>query len=166
MSANMRAYGSLPKLISLTVSTITVLIKVSDAGISFSHYQSAQVWCYRKLCSFVSPGFNSVLHVLSIFYLFFLGAAGNSANKLLLLVCHRLSAAMLILLFAVNLLMLINVINVNLFADVCPFLEKHEMQMSLFSFHLLCRLLGNCFHFVRIRTHICTNKKIHKDKIY
>lgn len=99
-------------------------------------------------------------------YFFFLGAAGNSANKLLLLVCHRLSAAMLILLFAVNLLMLINVINVNLFADVCPFLEKHEMQMSLFSFHLLCRLLGNCFHFVRIRTHICTNKKIHKDKIY
>lgn len=102
----MRAYGSLPKLISLTVSTITVLIKVSDAGISFSHYQSAQVWCYRKLCSFVSPGFNFVLHVLSIFF-FFLGAAGNSANKLLLLVCHRLSAAMLILLFAVNLLMLI-----------------------------------------------------------
>lgn len=162
MSANMRAYGSLPKLISLTVSTITVLIKVSDAGISFSHYQSAQVWCYRKLWCFVIPGFNFVLHVLSIFF-FFLGAAGNSANKLLLLVCHRLSAAMLILLFAVNLLMLINV---NLFADVCPFLEKHEMQMSLFSFHLLCRLLGNCFHFVRIRTHICTNKKIHKDKIY
>lgn len=110
MSANMRAYGSLPKLISLTVSTITVLIKVSDAGISFSHYQSAPVWCYRKLCSFVSPGFDFVLHVLSIF--FFLGAAGNSANKLLLLVCHRLSAAMLILLFAVNLLMLI-IVNVN-----------------------------------------------------
>lgn len=108
MSANMRAYGSLPKLISLTVSTITVLIKVSDAGISFSHYQSARVWCYRKLCSFVSPGFDFVLLFLSVF----LGAAGNSANKLLLLVHHRLSAAMLILLFAVNLLMLI-IVNVN-----------------------------------------------------
>lgn len=60
--------------------------------------------------------------------------------------------------------MLITVIDVNLFADDCPFLEKHEMQMSSFSFPLLCRLLGNCFYFVRIRIHICTNKKIHKDK--